>query len=152
MEKYYIAYGSNLNEAQMRQRCPGAKRIAAGTLEGYRITFRSNWRIGVANIEPRKGSSVPVGIWAISAQNEKSLDRYEGFPTLYTKETVRIKLPDLRTVDAIIYVMPPHRPWAKPSADYLNVIKQGYKDFGFDNRKLIYAARNPTPLSSPKFE
>ena len=149
--KYYLAYGSNLNVGQMRFRCPGAKQIGTTTLNGYRLTFRGNSRhFGVANIEPRHGSSVPVGIWQITAQDERSLDRYEGFPHLYDKVTVQVQLPDLRTVDAIAYVMTGGRPWAQPSAYYLETIKQGYRDFGFENRKLLYAARTPVAHLSPE--
>lgn len=148
---YYLAYGSNLNVEQMRYRCPGAKRIGATMLHGYRLTFRGNARhFGVANIEPRHGSSVPVGIWSITAQDERSLDRYEGFPWLYDKVTVRVQLPDLRTVDAIVYVMTGGRPWASPNRSYLDTIKQGYRDFGFANRNLLYAARTPVNHLSPK--
>lgn len=149
--KYYLAYGSNLNVEQMRYRCPGAKRIGTTNLNGYRLTFRGNNRSnGVANIEPRHGSSVPVGIWSITDRDESNLDRYEGFPFLYDKVTFKVQLPDLRTVDAIAYIMTGGRPWARPSAYYLETIKQGYRDFGFDNRKLLYAARTCVASHSPK--
>lgn len=154
MRKYYLAYGSNLNTDQMAQRCPGAVRIGTALLEGWRLTFRGSLvgcqlprRFGVANIEPRKGSSVPVGIWSITQGDERALDRYEGFPTLYTKSEFRVKLPDLRTVNAIVYIMTPGRTWAKPSPEYLQIIKSGYADFGFANRRLIYAATHPTERS-----
>ena len=113
--KFYLAYGSNLNVEQMKYRCPGAVMIGKTYLEDYRITFRGNSRSGVANIEPRKGSRVPVGIWSITQTDEKALDRYEGFPFLYRKQEFRVKLPDLRTVTAIAYIMTPGRTWAQPS-------------------------------------
>lgn len=142
--KYYLAYGSNLDVEQMMTRCPGAIRIGTAYLDGYRLTFRGNSRVcGVANIEPRKGSRVPVGIWSITQGDEHNLDRYEGYPFLYGKHEFRVKLPDLRTVSAIAYIMTPGRAWTRPSAYYLNTIKQGYKDFGFDNRNLLYAAKTP---------
>lgn len=147
--KYYLAYGSNLNVWQMKHRCPGAVMIGMTWLEDYRITFRGNRFSGVANIEPRKGSRVPVGIWSITQSDERELDRYEGYPTLYTKHEFRVKLPDLRTVPAIAYIMTPGRSWSKPSGYYLDIIKQGYKDFGFNPRNLMYAARTPVKEVSP---
>lgn len=102
-----------------------------------------NAHSGVANIEPRKGSRVPVGIWSITQGDERNLDRYEGYPWLYDKHEFRVKLPDLRTVSAIAYIMTPGRRWAAPSPYYLHTIKQGYEDFGFDRRNLLYAARTP---------
>ena len=50
---------------------------------------------------------------------------------------------DLRTVTAIAYIMTPGRSWAQPSPYYLRVIRQGYDDFRFDHRNLLYAARTP---------
>lgn len=141
--KFYLAYGSNLDVVQMKCRCPGAVVVGMTWLDDYRITFRGNSRSGVANIEPRKGSRVPVGIWSITQEDERNLDRYEGYPFLYEKHEFRVKLPDLRTVSAIAYIMTPGRNWAPPSPYYIDVIKRGYKHFGFDNRKLLYAARTP---------
>lgn len=145
--KYYLAYGSNLNVEQMKYRCPNAVMIGKTSLEGYRITFRGNHHTGVANIEPRKGSHVPVGIWSITKTDERALDRYEGFPHLYRKQEFRIELEDLHTVTAIAYVMVPGRNWAKPSTYYLQTIKKGYKDFCLGSTKnLLYAAHTPVHL------
>lgn len=35
MAKLYVAYGSNLNKEQMRYRCPAAKFVGTGIIEGY---------------------------------------------------------------------------------------------------------------------
>ena len=37
---YYIAYGSNLNIAQMDERCPGAQPVCTAKLEDYELVFR----------------------------------------------------------------------------------------------------------------
>lgn len=142
-KKYYLAYGSNLNVEQMKHRCPGAEIIGMTWLNDYRITFRGNSRSGVANIEPRKGSRVPVGIWSITQSDERSLDIYEGYPVLYDKHEMAVELPTGRKVSAIVYIMTPGRRWAPPYPGYLQTIKQGYEDFGFDRRNLLYAARTP---------
>lgn len=137
--KYYIAYGSNLDTEQMAYRCPDAVRIGTSVLEGYKLTFRSNFRYGVANIEPAKGRKVRVGIWAISARDEKSLDRYEGYPHLYDKQVMTVTVNGL-TVNALVYVMNPGQYVAPPLSSYLQTIRRGYKDFGFDPRPLMRAA------------
>ena len=36
----YFAYGSNLDAAQMRARCPSAKLLGAAILDGYRLRLR----------------------------------------------------------------------------------------------------------------
>ena len=137
--KYYLAYGSNLNINQMLERCPDAVKIGTSVIEDYRLTFRGNSRSGVANVEREEGNRVPVGVWAVSESDEAALDRYEGWPWLYGKETLQVKF-DGRTIDAMIYIMRPGRPITKPSAYYLNVIADGYDDFGFDKGPLLKAA------------
>lgn len=74
----YLAYGSNLNKRQMAHRCPTAKFICTSVLEGYELLFRGGHGSAVANVEPKKDSSVPVGIWEIDDRDEKALDIYEG--------------------------------------------------------------------------
>ena len=40
--KVYIAYGSNLNLPQMRERCPGAQVIGTSVIDGYGLLFRED--------------------------------------------------------------------------------------------------------------
>ena len=40
MAKLYVAYGSNLNREQMRYRCPTAKFVGTGIIEGYELQFK----------------------------------------------------------------------------------------------------------------
>lgn len=39
MTHLYFAYGSNLDGAQMRRRCPSARLVGAAILDGYRLGF-----------------------------------------------------------------------------------------------------------------
>ena len=52
-------------------------------LKGYRLNFRSKYR--AADIEKKKNSLVTGALFEISKSDEKKLDIYEDFPTLYTK-------------------------------------------------------------------
>lgn len=135
--KYYLAYGSNLNVGQMKHRCPDAKRVGSAELSGYRLSFRGR-RMGVLTIEPDSESSVPVGIWAISDDDEISLDFYEGFPRLYRKETFTVQL-NGETIEAIIYIMNEGLPISAPSDYYLEAVSDGYRDFRFELFPLMEA-------------
>jgi len=42
--KYYLAYGSNLNLEQMAYRCPTAKPVGVTTLKNYQLLFRGATR------------------------------------------------------------------------------------------------------------
>ena len=88
----YIAYGSNLNRAQMALRCPDAKVVGTGEIKDYELLFRGNRNGAVATVEPKKGESVPVLIWEISPRDEFNLDRYEGYPRLYGKEMLEVEM------------------------------------------------------------
>ena len=83
----YLAYGSNLHIEHMQQRCPTAEVLGTSTLLGYRLVFN-----GVATIEPDPDRSVPVLLWDIKPADEIPLDRYEGYPQLYRRETVQVEL------------------------------------------------------------
>ena len=132
--KYYLAYGSNLNMRQMRQRCPESIPVTSAVILGYRLLFRR----GVATIEPKKGAAVPVGIWQISDEDERSLDRYEGYPYLYTKKDFPLRMHG-RKITAMAYIMTRGFPISFPRPGYLEIIQQGYDDFGFDYGTLTEA-------------
>ena len=87
--KTYLAYGSNMNMDQMAMRCPNAKVLGTGTLHNWELTFRGTRREGVATIEPKEGAKVGVLLWSITAECERSLDRYEGFPHCIVKKALR---------------------------------------------------------------
>ena len=133
--KYYLAYGSNLNKKQMKNRCPDAVPVGNCVVNDYELVFR-----GVATIEPKPGASVQCGIWKISADDERSLDRYEGYPRLYVKQDFWVTVKG-KTVRAMAYVMTNGiRRLSPPSTGYLLTIAEGYDDFGLDDKPLSIAA------------
>ena len=79
----YFAYGSNLNLFQMKHRCKDSIFLKKINLKDFRLTFRSKYR--AADIEPKKNSIVPGGLFNISKSDEKKLDVYEDYPSLYRK-------------------------------------------------------------------
>ena len=83
--KIYAAYGSNLNHAQMRSRCPDAKYLGTSMLKDQNLIFCGQPDHSFATIESMEGKEVPIGLWEISARDERALDRYEGYPNFYHK-------------------------------------------------------------------
>ncbi len=130
-KKLYIAYGSNLNLEQMSNRCPTARVVGATMLKNYRLLFRGARGGAVADVEPFKGKSVPVIAWEITPADEAALDRYEGFPFLYRKEEVKVRLGG-KSVTAMIYIMNNNKGYGSPGCYYYNIILQGYNSAGFD--------------------
>lgn len=138
--KIYGAYGSNMNIEQMKRRCPAAGVLCTGTLMDYELTFRGRSR-GVANVEQRVGGCVPFLLWEITSHCEWALDRYEGYPTLYTKTLAPIVCDDGKTRTAMIYIMVERYESmpALPNDRYLDIILKGYRDNGLDNRPVFKA-------------
>lgn len=136
-KKYYIAYGSNLNVRQMAWRCPNAEVAGIATLRDWRLLFKGSKTGSYLTIEPCPGAEVPVGIWSISEYDERSLDRYEGFPDFYYKRTLRITMDNILTgdqkeIEAMVYIMHEDRPLGIPTETYCQTCGAGYYDFGFD--------------------
>jgi len=140
-KKLYIAYGSNLNLRQMSRRCPDSSVAGKSVLEGYRLLFRGSDGCAVATIEEYAGGKVPVLVWEITAEDEGRLDRYEGYPYLYRKETIKVVL-EGEEIKAMVYVMNPGRPLGEPNPYYYNTILEGYIDAGFDREVLDKAVRD----------
>ena len=137
----YAAYGSNMNLVQMKKRCPKAQVIGKGELLGYKLTFRGKGT-GYANIEVSDCGSVPIVLWSITDECERALDRYEGYPTLYTKELVTIATADGEQT-AMLYIMTKQykdMP-VMPSERYFEIVRQGYQDNGINTASLLKALR-----------
>ena len=125
----YFAYGSNLNLSQMERRCKDSIFLKKINLENFRLTFRSRYR--AADIEPKKNSLVPGGLFEISKSDEKKLDLYEDYPILYKKYYFIL---DGRKV--MTYTMVKKTPFRFPTERYLNVVKRGYLDCKLDKKFL----------------
>ena len=128
---YYIAYGSNLHLGQMAHRCPTATIVGTTELKNWRLMFKGSRSGNYATIEPCIGDTVPVLIWELTDADERSLDRYEGFPTFYFKQTIPVVVNGLK-IDAMAYLMRLDAKVGYPSTFYIETLKHGYRDFGFD--------------------
>ena len=133
--KYYLAYGSNLNVAQMRYRCPDAEAIGTAEIAGYELLFKGSKTGAYLTIEKKEGGIVPVAVWAVSERDERNLDIYEGFPHFYYKKKVTVEV-NGKAVKAFVYIMHEDRVIATPSQQYFIICRAGYNTFGFDTAYL----------------
>lgn len=131
MGKFYIAYGSNLNLAQMATRCPSARVYAKGVLNNWELVYRGAEGNSHATIERKSGSTVPVLVWEIQPIDEYRLDIYEGYPCYYFKKNIMVDIGG-RKKKAMVYIMDERQLPGKPSASYVETICQGYIDNNMD--------------------
>ena len=122
----YIAYGSNMVQEQMAYRCPDAKLIGTGYIAGARLEFYLHATVErTGNLRNR----VPVAVWEISSEDEKRLDRYEGFPNYYTKAMWLVHMSDGSEIEGMIYIMRLVRQ-APPMDSYYKGIRDAYLKLG----------------------
>jgi len=128
----YFAYASNLNQQQMLQRCPDSKPMFTAILDNYKLIFAGwsrKWRGGVASIKPFRGERVLGAVYEISDKDLKSLDRNEGYPDVYNRQSIMVRKEDGGAVEAITYIKVDQSEETKPSPDYVSIIRQGYRDW-----------------------
>ncbi len=113
----------------MVYRCPTTIRFGMGTISDYELQFRQ-----VATIVLKASSQVTVLLWELEPCDEKSLDRYEGYPNFYRKEYFELEI-DGEIREAMVYVMNGGQ-ISVPSETYYNGIKKGYIDNGLDTDYL----------------
>ena len=111
--------------------------------------FKGSQTGSYLTIEPEVGQAVPVGVWAVSAADERALDRYEGCPNFYYKKEVAIPVVGtctgkVRQRNAFVYIMHEDRLLGTPSDFYLGTCVQGYNDFRFNLDTLFEAYRYST--------
>ena len=129
-----------MNRAQMAFRCPDAEMLETVKIEGYRLAFRHS---GVATLLPEPGSAVDGILWRISQEDEERLNRYEGYPVLYGKDSIPVKTADGKSVQAMAYLMnAPYRDVpAMPSRNYIIGIYSACLENGIDVVSVINAVK-----------
>ena len=148
---FYIAYGSNMNFAQMRERCLAVDNTEA---DGIHRAYLENWKLTMphfANIEPAFGERTPVYIWKISKEHKKMLDKkeYVASGQHYYEAHMFIEIEGVKQ-RALVYIMTPiYKGRTRESfydktrkegffEDYKKIVKQGYRDAGFDESEFGY--------------
>ena len=135
MKQICIAYGRNLDIKRMKQKCPHAKLLGKAQLNGWQIDFGR-----YITLAPAEGRIVPVGLWQIDDMALSEIDQIEGYPTLYRRECVQFEFNN-KTINALVYLLNDMTPYKLP-ADYVERLKIGYADFGFDFNIIEQAISN----------
>jgi len=138
MQIKYFAYGSNLDLAQMKIRCPSSELISKGSLSDYRLTFNrysSGWGGGVADVIQGKGSEVWGLVFELSNSDLKRLDSYEGCyndqTSLYERWKAVIDTTDGQVHDVWVYTVVEKQKFVQPTLEYLQIIKDAAVRWNF---------------------
>ena len=97
----YFAYGTNMDRAAMRQRCPGGRAIGTGLLSGWRLLVTAD---GYVSIARQPGAQVHGVLWRLSPGDLAALDVYEAVASgLYRRRVLPVQASG-RKMTAQVYV------------------------------------------------
>ena len=120
----YAAYGSNMDPAQMGQRCPHSPAAGTGWVTDWRLTFGGEdlgWDGALSTIVEDPIEQVFVAVYDVSRDDEADLDQWESTDTgLYRKVKVRVSTMTGELL-AWTYVLDAFE-GGLPSASYLGVV------------------------------
>ena len=128
----YAAYGSNMDPAQMAERCPHSPLRGSGWLEGWRLAFGGEelgWEGALATVFEESGQRVFVVLYDLSDSDEESLDQWDGVSLgFYRKAKVRVETMD-GDVLAWLYVLNAYE-GGLPAARYLGIMADAAESAG----------------------
>jgi hypothetical protein len=149
----YAAYGSNLDPAQMRERCPHSPVAGTGWLTGWRLTFGGEdlgWEGALATIveDAEPDSHVFVALYDVTPDDEASLDSWEGADTgLYRKIRLRVQTLDGEPL-AWVYTLDAFE-GGLPSARYLGDLADAAEKAGAPDEYVAELRRRPCRSVGP---
>ena len=128
----YAAYGSNMDSAQMAERCPHSPQQGTGWLEGWRLTFGGaelGWEGALATVVEDDAARVFVVLYDVSESDQQALDRWDGVTLgCYRKFTVRVQTLD-GDAAAWLYVLNGYE-GGLPSARYIGILADAAEKAG----------------------
>jgi AIG2-like family len=128
----YAAYGSNMDPAQMLERCPHSPQRGSGWLEGWRLTFGGadiGWDGALTTVVEDSASRVFVVLYDMFETDEKALDSWDGVTLgYYRKVKVRVETLD-GDVLAWLYVLNFYE-GGLPSARHIGILADAAEKAG----------------------
>lgn len=125
----------------MAIRCPNAEVIGTGEIKNYRLMFKGEMPYSYATIEEEDGYSVPVVLWELSAEDERRLDRYEGYPKKYYKKIFEVETSKGTVKNVMAYIMDEGYALNPPDSHYYAGIYDAYENFKLDTGILEEALK-----------
>lgn len=132
----YFAYGSNMDVSQMSERCPSAKAIGVGRLNGYQFSLDSE---GTATVIEQQHAFVWGVVWEIDGKDLAVLDRYEGVRAhCYSHTFVSVEC-DNQQHSVLVYISNRETNHGERRNNYLEKIVNAAEHWQFpeDYRKVL---------------
>ena len=135
-QKYYFAYGSNMDQKQMKERCPDAELLGTASLRNYKLVFTifsETRNCGCADIVPDYFSAVYGLFYRMTDPDFELLDEFEGVSKkAYRRISVTIEDGNGKLIEAETYeVVSKESEHQTPSEHYLSQILGPAQEFRF---------------------
>lgn len=123
----YAAYGSNLHKHQMAKRCPKARAYRTVYVGGWKLQFSYHATI----VRGQPSDLLGLGLWYITSECERALDRYEGVSSgYYRKEYFTFE-----GSKVLVYIMNSDH-LELPDQAYYHTLSRGFGDFNIPHKLL----------------
>jgi gamma-glutamylcyclotransferase (GGCT)/AIG2-like uncharacterized protein YtfP len=151
--RYYFAYGPNLNSRDWRTWCrdnefpPDLLRFRnIAYLPDWELTFdyrSTSRRGGVLDLQRRVGQLVAGVVFEVAPGGWEALDKKEGAPNCYQRQSSIALTPAGETIPVTTYVVRSERreDFVAPTPQYVEVVRRGLVEHGLSERSLEAAVR-----------
>jgi gamma-glutamylcyclotransferase len=165
-ERYYFAYGSNMNKEQLRSRGARPLSVAVASLPDHRIAFHGyskTWDGGLETVASAPGREVWGVIYTLTLSDADRLDtwqdvRLDGTGAYFLFPT-RVTATEGKTHPVLMYKKDILGAPQRPSREYLDFIVQGALEHGLppsyveglrqiESKKAEYDVPRPGKFSS----
>jgi gamma-glutamylcyclotransferase (GGCT)/AIG2-like uncharacterized protein YtfP len=151
MRSLYFAYGSNMDEQQMRAHCPTFRRVDSACLQGHRLAFTRRSIVsgtGVADVVAVADGAVWGVLYELGDGDLEALDRKEGSGWAYAREQKSVALATDRSARrAILYTVLTKEPSeVPPSREYLERLIAAAEDQGLPGEYIATLRAVPPAL------
>ena len=151
----YFAYGSNMNLAQMKQRCSGSKVLGIACLPGYKVGFygySAIWDGAQETVVSDPQSEVWGVLYEMQVFDWEALDGYQDArfdgAGQYFHYPVEVIDREQGLIKAMIYKKNILNEAKSPSAEYLDFIVQGAKEQGLPEEYIAHLQNKETKPAS----
>ena len=121
----HFAYGSNMSRLLMQRRCPKARAIGTGALQGWRFVVTVD---GYASIVQHPGETVYGVLWQLGPRDLAAINAYESLDSgLYVRRTLPVCC-DRRRVRALVYVGR-RQGEGRPRPGYMSIVEDAVRDW-----------------------
>jgi gamma-glutamylcyclotransferase (GGCT)/AIG2-like uncharacterized protein YtfP len=120
----------NTNRSSMTWRCPGAISFGHARLLDHEFRFSYH-----ADVVASPGESVDGVLWLIDQDHLADLDALEGYPTYYDRAVLPV-LYQGNIIMAECYRMQHDNIEGVPSRRYLDMILEGYREYGIPDDQV----------------